>query len=483
MSELDITKTTYPIEYQIFALSIREKGAINYFKANLDPQIVGLNENNLGIHEFYNAILSYSASVDMDYVDPVAFRNWMQLESNIYESLNGDEGVNAILAVFQTMQLANPEAVTQVLKHKDNKIQQRNSLKELEIIISQKGMKSDEDLARMSLLTGEINALENRLNYNPLDDLVTANQIIEKIDSLLDAPDFLPTQFKSLNRAMGYTNEGGFFRGAVHAIIAASGKGKSTFAKCLVNHWLDSGYKTLYINFEEARNHWERILMTQITGKNVYAEGDKWSKEDKEKYIGIFTDKLKQWGDRLMVKHDPDTPYFEDLENWLRNILLEGNHLPDVIVIDTIQSMFTRSKGKARWGEFEEMMVRLEKIARDMNCVLIITAQENSNRMKEKREVVMQSDTGGSLAIQQKCAVTIFITEKKLVSGDDSEDENVMQLQIPKNRITGSTFSYEPPLVRYVDSRKSYEEYDAVTNASYDASSILDDLLNNGDFN
>jgi hypothetical protein len=128
------------------------------------------------------------------------------------------------------------------------------------------------------------------------------------------------------------------------------------------------------------------------------------------------------------------------------------------------------------------MMVRLEKIARDMNCVLIITAQENSNRMKEKREIVMQSDTGGSLAIQQKCAVTIFITEKKLVSGDDSEDENIMQLQIPKNRITGSTFSYEPPLVRYVDSRKSYEEYEIVSNTSSDASSILDELLNNGDF-
>jgi hypothetical protein len=102
--------------------------------------------------------------------------------------------------------------------------------------------------------------------------------------------------------------------------------------------------------------------------------------------------------------------------------------------------------------------------------------------MKERREVVLQSDTGGSLAIQQKCAITIFITEKKLISGDDSEDENIMQLQIPKNRITGSAFAYEPPLVKYVDGKKTYEEYEMVTSASYDASSILDDLLNNGDF-
>ena len=153
--------------------------------------------------------------------------------------------------------------------------------------------------------------------------------------------------------------------------------------------------------------------------------------------------------------------------------------MPDVVIIDTIQSMFTRGsgKGKPSWGEFEEMMVRLEKLARDMNCAMIITAQENSNRMKEKREVVQQSDTGGSLAIQQKCAVTIFITEKRLAAQDETEDENVMQLQIPKNRITGSTFMYDPPLVRYNDAKKIYEDYEVVSEDSYLESTELQDLL------
>ena len=280
---------------------------------------------------------------------------------------------------------------------------------------------------------------------------------------------------------MGYTEDGGFFKGAVHAIIAASGKGKSTFAKCLVNNWVDNGYTCLYINFEEAIGHWERILMTQIIGKNVYLESDNWSEEEKLKHVTTFKNKLEEWGDRLMVRHDPDTPYFEDLERWLRDIINHADKTPDIVVIDTIQSMFTKS-GKPRWGEFEEMMVRLEKLARDMNCVLIITAQENSNRMREKREVVQQSDTGGSLAIQQKCAVTIFITEKKLISGDDSEDDNIMQLQIPKNRITGSSFLYNPPLVRYVDSKKIYEEYEPVSDADYDTGSLLDDLLDDSDY-
>jgi len=481
-STVPTTADIYPIEYQIFALSFRENGAISFFKDNLQPDMVGLLEGQNGINEFYKALIAYSTSTELDIVDPVAFKTWMQTESDLYEALNGQHGVDMIMGVLSSMDLSTPEAVTKVIKHKYNKIKQRSLLKELEFILSQKGLKSEEDLSKMTSLAIEITTLENQINYNPYDGVVTAKEIIEKIDSLLDTPDFLPTQYKSLNRAMGYTNDGGFYRGSVHAIIAASGKGKSTFAKCLVNNWLDNGYRALYVNFEEAKSHWERILMTQIIGRNVYAEVATWNEEDKKKHMNTFINRLTKWGERLMVKHDPDTPYFEDLEKWLREILLQNQAIPDVIVIDTIQSMFTRSKGKARWGEFEEMMVRLEKIARDMNCVLIITAQENSNRMKERREVVLQSDTGGSLAIQQKCAITIFITEKKLISGDDSEDENIMQLQIPKNRITGSAFAYEPPLVRYVDSKKTYEEYEMVTTESYDASSILDDLLNNGDF-
>jgi hypothetical protein len=117
-----------------------------------------------------------------------------------------------------------------------------------------------------------------------------------------------------------------------------------------------------------------------------------------------------------------------------------------------------------------------------MNCVLIITAQENSNRMKEKREVVQQSDTGGSLAIQQKCAVTIFITEKRLATNDDTEDENVMQLQIPKNRITGSAFLYDPPLVRYNDEKKIYEQYEIADDSMYEKDSDLQQLLNGEGF-
>ena len=481
----EINNDKIPLEYQIFALSFKKEGAIDYFAENLPENIVGSIHGEKGINEFYIALLGYKNATQLNIVDPIAFKSWLESDSNIHEALGGSAGVNVMLEVLNSLELSTPESVTELVKHKAKKRKQINYLQELQSILTQKGLKDESDIERIQILTSEIRELENQIRYDPLEKVTTGNDIIARVDSLLDIPNFLPTQFKALNRAMGYTDSGGFFRGAVHAIIAASGKGKSTFAKCLANHWLDTGYRVLYVNFEEAIGHWERILMTQIIGKNVYAEYSKWSDSDKEKYLDTFKQKLSFWGDRLMVRHDPDTPYFEDLEFWLRDILGHNTGLPDVVIIDTIQSMFTRGagKGKPRWGEFEEMMVRLEKLARDMNCVLIITAQENANRMKEKREVVQQSDTGGSLTIQQKCAVTIFLTEKRLATDDETEDENIMQLQIPKNRITGSAFLYDPPLVKYVDAKKIYEDYEPVTDDSYGgSSSLLDDLLNDKDF-
>jgi len=471
-----------PIEYQIFALSLREPGAIETFVKDLPSEIVGINHGQKGIHEFYLALIAYHNATNLPIVDPIGFKGWLETETDIREALGGNAGVSVMMDLLMSLDLPSVDSAIQLVKYKANKRKQLDYLQELQLILNQKGTKSDKDIARISLITSEIKELENSLNYDPLEKLTTANDISNRAESLLDIPSFLPTQFKALNRAMGYTDDGGFYKGAVHAVIAPSGKGKSTFTKCLANHWVESGHTVLYVNFEEAVGHWERILMTQIIGKNVYAESEKWSPEERAKYLKMFKDKLAQWGNRLMVRHDPETPYFEDLERWLRDIL-DYAETPEVVIIDTIQSMFTKGgKGKPRWGEFEEMMVRLEKLARDMNCVLIITAQENSNRMKEKREVVQQSDTGGSLAIQQKCAVTIFITEKRLISGDESEDENIMQLQIPKNRITGSSFVYNPPLVRYVDSKKLYEEYDSVNDEDYDTGSLLDDLLDDGDF-
>lgn len=464
---LELETEDVPLEYQLFALAFREPGAITKFAEELPAELVGLIHGDSGINEFYKAFLHFYDKTGLDPIDPIAWKAWLQTESDIISALGGIGPVNYFVDTVMGLELSDPESVVKVLKHRAFQRKQMNNLQDLQNLLVKKGQKSEEDQKRILDLTEQIRSLESNLDYNPLDFVLTAYDIADHADELMESPEFLPTPFKSYNRALSYTDSGGYFRGAVRAIVAKSGGGKSTLAKCLANHWLDLGNSVLFVNYEEAPLHWERILMTQIVGQNVYKKASVWGDKEKAKYYRIFKDKLEEWGDRLMVRHDPDTAYFDDLEIWLRDIMGHNARIPDVVIIDTIQSMFIKGSGGARWQEFEKMMVRLEKLAKDMNSVFIITAQQNLNATKEKREVIEQQDIGGSVSIVQKCSVITVITDKKLVSQDESDDDYLMQLQIPKNRITGSTFSYDPPLILYNDDIKSYVEFDQVDDSRY----------------
>lgn len=471
------------LEYQLYALAFKYEGAMTMFYENLPTYMVGIAHGQTGLHEFYQALWDFYDKTHLDPVDPIAFRSWLESETHIYDALGGPGGAAAFIDMTLQLDLSTPESVIKVLKGRYNKRKQLDYTQELQTILAKKGHKSDEEVAQISQLTDQIRSLENDLDYNPLTSVTTANDIAARAEVLMELPEFLTTPFKNLNKCMGYREDGGFFRGAVHAVIAPSGMGKSTFCKSLVNWWADEGYTTLFINYEEVQAHWETVLMTQVLEENVYAHADDWTKNERQDKLKTFRNKMTSWGDRFMVKHDPDTSYFSDLEIWLRDIMGHNSVVPDVVVIDTIQSLIEKGKGQ-RWGEFEYMMLRLEKLARDMDAVFIITAQQNADAMKEKREVIKQSDTGGSITIQQKSSVTIFITPK-LLAGMEESDDHVMQLQIPKNRITGSTFMSDPPLVMYSDERKSYLPFEGVDSAEYTENvlSFNTNELDFGDFN
>lgn len=478
LKETEAPSVEVPLEYQVFSLAMQEPGAITRFARDLQPEEVGAIHGNRGLFEFYQAMLSFYDKTGLDPIDPIAFRSWLESESDLYEALGGSAGFSIFIDLVLNQELSTPDAVIKTLQLRANKRRQMDALQMLQTLVTSKTIKSDKDIERISTLTEEIRALESQLDYDPMASMTTAADISANADALMNIPDFLPTQYLQLNKALGYTEEGGFFRGAVHAVVAASGKGKSTFTKCLCNHWADMGLTTLFVNFEEAPSHWERILMSQIIGKNVYAYADQWTYDEKVAYLKTFRDRLASWGDRFLVRHDPDSSYYDDLELWLRDIMGHGVRVPDVVVIDTIQSLLTRgSGGKPRWAEFEQIMIRLEKLARDMGSVFIITAQQNTNQAKEKREVIEQYDVGGSISIVQKCAVVMVLTEQKFLSGDGSEEDELMQVQIPKNRITGNTFIYDPPVLRYDDDSKSYNEIPQVPDEIYDNGNLAEEIL------
>lgn len=447
-----------PFEYNLFALALSKEGAIEYFKDNVDPEHVGLIHGRQGLHEFYLALIDFYDNTNISPVDPTAFISWLQNETEVADMLGGVVGAKAYLEGFKSIDLTTPEYVSKILHYRANKRKQLDLMQELQVGLNKKGHKTEEDKERIRAIADQIRDLENTLDVNPLDCVTTGHDIASHAHTLTKLPDFLPTlRFKKLNAAMGYSENAGFFRGAVHAIIAESGSGKSTMIKCISQDWLDQGYNVLFINFEEAAQHWETILFSQVIKENIYAHAEEWTAEEMGARVEIFKEKLNEWGPKLMVRHDPDTNYFSDIEKWLYDIMGHDGPKPDAIVIDTINSMIEKGKG-SRWQEYEQMMIRLEKIAKDMDAAVVITAQQNTEAMKEGRQTIKQSDTGGSIAIQQKCSVTMFLVRRKDASNDDSIDDNIMEIQIPKNRITGIGVTGTPPLVYYDDEAKSYFE-------------------------
>lgn len=461
-------------DLQVLAAALRVDGAITEFSQTLRPSDVGLIHGHTGIHEFYKALVSFHKQTKLDPINPIAFKAWLETETDIYDALGGDIGVKELFKILEEIEISDTKSIIRIVEYKAKQRRQLDILQDLKELL----IKTDEvDSTKIDLLTQEIKTLSQDIDYDPLSSIRTSIDIAQDAELLWDIPPFLPTQFKELNKALGYSDDGGAFRGGVMAIMAMSGEGKSTLAKCLCNNWLDEGYSVLFINYEEAQAHWERILMTQIIGENVYARANNATSTELSKWTEMFKNKMAEWGDRLMVRHDPETLFFEDLERWLRDIIGHSSRKPDVVVIDTIQSMFTKTGGKARWGEFEQIMVGLEKLAKDMNAVFIITSQQNSNALKEKRETFTQADAGGSLTIVQKSTVSLFLKKLKDTSGDDSISEDITELQIVKNRITGTAFAGSPPKILYRDDIKSFVPLEKSEIPKYNDTEIeLEDL-------
>ena len=113
-----------PIEYQIFALSLRQEGAIQQFAQELNPNIVGINHGQKGIHEFYLALLAYYNVTNLPIVDPVGFKSWLESETNIREGLGGDAGVSIMMDLLLSLELSTSDSVIQLVKHKANRKKQ-----------------------------------------------------------------------------------------------------------------------------------------------------------------------------------------------------------------------------------------------------------------------------------------------------------------------------------------------------------------------
>lgn len=445
-------------DYQVLAASFTVEGAIVRFDNEVNPEYVGLIHGFRGIHELYKAQLEYFEHTKLNIVDPINFENWLyESRPTTLELIGGSSGYQDLIERINDVEVPEVSALIKFIEFRGDK---RRRIDKAQTLLAAVTNDDNSDTDKIVELNKELIELYETIDYNPTESLRTPEDMISGLDTLMDMPSFLPTPFPDLNRAMGYdADKGGFLRSAITTIAALSGVGKSTLIKTIVRYWVDIGLNCLYINFEEPQDLWEKILFTQITGVNIF-------NQDVDDFAKIeFTNRLKSWKDRLKVRHDPDSLFYEDLERWIKDVIGYSAWKPDAIVIDTIQSLFTKS-GNSRWGEFEQMMVNLEKLAKDLDCSIVLTAQQNRNSLMEKRQVFNQADIGGGSAIIQKSTHVMFLSQPRESASEWATPQSVVEIQMPKNRITGTLFSGTPPRLMYNDTTKSFDAYSETAGAS-----------------
>lgn len=474
MPETETIEVNEDLDLQVLALSMRQEGAIEYFVKNLPIDDVGKPRGLDGLSELYRLACEYHQSTGSDVIDPQGFKFWLESDSNIISAVGGREGLETLFKPALDIELSTPKAITSMIRKRSQQERKRRLTEQLQEVVNDGDSQED-----VSKILDRIKAI----NTDPLnkisESVYTGYDMAQRVGKLREVPDFLSTPYPRLNRALSFNTDGGLSRGAVYAITAASGQGKSSLAKAFVLHWVRNERNALFVNYEEDQEHWEKLFFTHITKYNAYTL-HKESQEIQDKASEQYTEEMERIGDHLIAQHNPETLFYEDLEQWIRNLADQRRDMDkplDVVVIDTLQSLFMKgSGGQQRWSQFEQMMVRLENLAKDLNVAIIITAQENNNRIKENRDVTLQSDIGGSATIVQK-STAVMVLMKKDTMDDPSVDGSFVEIQIPKNRITGETYILEPPLLRFDDESKSFEEVDIETLQQHD-----EDLTNITDF-
>lgn len=136
MSEIE--RKEEPFEFQLLALSMRHPGAVNLFVKEVNPHDVGLIHGQPGIYEIYRSMVDYHSKTGLDLVDPIAFKSWLQTETDIYDALGGFEGVDKFVDHLLEIDTCTPESAIEVVRYRGKKRRQLDKAQELLQIIAKK---------------------------------------------------------------------------------------------------------------------------------------------------------------------------------------------------------------------------------------------------------------------------------------------------------------------------------------------------------
>jgi len=250
--------------------------------------------------------------------------------------------------------------------------------------------------------------------------------IQERYIKLTDVNNIIPTFLSSLNLYL----DGGFHRGELNIVMAASGYGKSTFLINEAVYALKQNYNVLYITLE-------------LNEKQIGYRMDRclWNKtaEEAKKDWKLLEDKYKVFkksnAGELYIHASSAYAFTRgDIERLLDRLKTYEDFVPDIIIIDYLELMQT-STFNSRAKEYERQGIiagELRNLGEEYNATILTATQTNRKVFdldNDEEQVAEQQVIGESLN-KIKIADTFFL----ILQTKKEAAEDTARLRIVKNR-------------------------------------------------
>jgi replicative DNA helicase len=245
--------------------------------------------------------------------------------------------------------------------------------------------------------------------------------LLQSVDHLNSKPDFVPSQWGSLNAFLG-----GFRPGALYIIGARPAVGKSVVAVNMAFELAGEGAVSFHSLEMSKREIMNRLFASVCNVSMDHLENRTLNETDWRR----IAEKQKELARPIAIA-DKSGQTIVDVRAFARQV--GKKHKLAAIVVDYLQLMQDTERGRNRYESVTAISNGLKILARDLDVPVIALAQLNRGIEGRKDNAPGLADLRDSGAIEQDADVVILLNRERS-NTDGEDDRSKMILHIAKNR-------------------------------------------------
>jgi replicative DNA helicase len=257
---------------------------------------------------------------------------------------------------------------------------------------------------------------DNDLGASPVDymDEIFNDEDAEKV----------PTGYFELDAVLG----GGLQKGNVGLLAAHTGAGKTTFSTAMAVQAAIQGYKVLQIVFEESEKDIIKKQYACLTKDYV-------SNMSRNRISEQTKAEVRRWmpivSKNMLIKRLQNTKTtWEEVENYIYNLIMVKNFKPDVIFIDYFDCLkHTTDMRLTQVQAATRCIKKIDDFAKTHKYAIWVMQQTNRQGAQSATKGDVEGNIQGAFSVQQTTAVNMYLTKS-----EEEKTTNKATLTLKKNR-------------------------------------------------